>query len=373
MSLDSRVDYIDYLYTCNRCRSCAADKSPELRPMCPAYDHFGYFTYSGGGKAYVCQGILEGKVEPSPETVSVAMNCIVCGACASMCPPGFDTLSFIRDLRDYLVKNDQYINDTHKDLIKKARNGKIWEGDALPDDLPVFDGSQELLLFLGDRERAKGELIGAVRSILDAAGVSWGILKDEPASGAPLEDLGDLDGFKAQAEKTIALLNSLEPERMVVICPHDAAVIINDYFNVGDLEIDVITLPTLLSELIEESKLKLKDGDAMTVTYHDPCRLGRFLEEDEPPRQVLEAIQGVKLVEMIRNGEGAWCCGSGAWAGLITPELSEDTADKRIEEAQKTGAEYIITACSYCTDMLKKISKDKQTVIHLAELVAARL
>jgi len=88
---------------------------------------------------------------------------------------------------------------------------------------------------------------------------------------------------------------------------------------------------------------------------------------------VIESLPGVNLIEMDRHGEGAWCCGSGAWAGIITPELSEETAGKRIQEAQKTGAELIITACSYCTDMLKKSSGDEQKVMHLAELVAARL
>ena len=117
MPLDRDADYLSYLYTCNRCRSCAVDATPEMRPVCPSYAHFGYFAYSGGGKGYVAQGLLEGKTRPSAEAAEVAMNCLLCGACASMCPPGFDTLSFIRDLRDLLVRKGHTVNDKHRALL----------------------------------------------------------------------------------------------------------------------------------------------------------------------------------------------------------------------------------------------------------------
>ncbi|MCP4680816.1 MAG: (Fe-S)-binding protein, partial [Desulfobacterales bacterium] len=216
MTLNRDVDYIDYLYTCNRCRSCTVDNTFSIQPTCPSYNYFGFFTYSGGGKAYTCQGILEETIELSQETASVAMNCLLCGGCAKMCPPGFDTLSFIRDLRDLHVKNGHYINDAHKTLLEKARAGKIWGDTSSPDNLPIFNGSQEMLVFLGSRERARRELSGALKTILDTSGITWGILEDEPDSGASLEDLGDLTAFQEQAEKNIELFNSSGAERMVV-------------------------------------------------------------------------------------------------------------------------------------------------------------
>ena len=123
MTLERDADYSFYLYTCNRCRSCAVVPTLEMKPLCPAHAHFGYFTYSGGGKGYIAQGILEGKIKPSPEAAEVAMNCLLCGACAKMCPPGFDTMAFIRDLRDYIASRGVYINDEHKQMLSTVLDG----------------------------------------------------------------------------------------------------------------------------------------------------------------------------------------------------------------------------------------------------------
>ncbi len=373
MPLDREADYVFYLYTCNRCRSCAVDQSPDLRPLCPAYAHFGYFTYSGGGKGYVAQGLLEGKVKPSQEVAVPAMSCLLCGACAHMCPPGFDTMSFVRDLRDYLVCRGFYINDRHRELLDDARSGRLWGKAVAMDKLPVYTGEEEFLVFLGCREKSRGEVVAPVKRILDAAGVTWGVLEEEPCCGAPLEDLGDIAAFEELAAKNIELLNASGAERILALCPHCAATMANDYMNVDDLEAEIVTLPRLLDELLEENRIDFSTGEQMAVTYHDPCRLGRFLEEVDEPRRVLDAMGGVELVEMERSGESAWCCGSGAWAAEIVPELGKFTVKERLAEARSTGADCILTACSYCTGFLKKSSRGKQKVIHLAEFAAQKI
>jgi Fe-S oxidoreductase len=344
-----------------------------MRPLCPSYAYFGYFAYAAGGRGYICQGILEDAVQPSTEVAQVAMNCLLCGACASMCPPGFDTIAFIRDLRDYLASRAHFINDTHEELLEKARSGQIWSKTAIPGELPVFSGSDELVVFLGARERSQWEIIKPVQSILDAADIGWGLLEHEPCSGAPLADLGDMKAFHAIAEKNIELVNATGAERVLALCPHDASVMIRDYMSVGDLEPEVVTLPDLIDELIDEGQVELGGGDPLTATYQDPCRLGRYLEDYEAPRKILKAMNNVDLVEMELHSESSWCCGSGAWAELITPELSEETTRKRIMHARQTAADCIVTACSYCTARLKGSRENSQDVIHIAELVASRL
>lgn len=373
MPLDREADYVGYLYTCNRCRSCAVDPTPDMRPLCPAYARFGYFTYSGGGKGYVAQGILEGETKPSTVAAEVALNCLVCGACASMCPPGFDTLSFIRDLRDHLAGKGFFINDRHRDLLERARRGDVWGRPAKASRLPVFTGSEEILVFQGCRERAKGEISPAVKNILEAAGVTWGVLREEPCCGAPLNDLGDRASFEGLAEKNIELLNSTGAERILTLCPHCAAALTNDYFDVGDLEPEIVSFPRYLAEIMGEGRLKLSAGKPMKVTFHDPCRLGRFLEEEEESRNVIASGKGTRLVEMDRKGKSTWCCGSGAWAGEIVPELARFTSRERVSEARDTGAEVLVTACSYCTDTLKKAARGRPGVVHLAEFVGQRL
>jgi Fe-S oxidoreductase len=377
MRLSHDADYAAYLYTCNRCRGCMMDKSEDMRPVCPANYFSGFFAYSGGGKAYVCQGILEGMVQPSQETVTVAMNCLLCGACATMCPPGFETQTFIRDLRDYLVQSGQFINDAHKQLLEKARNGEVWENSQMPGDLPVYSGEEEFLVYLGCRERSQMEIIGAVGKILEAAGASWGVLADEGCCGAPLADLGDMTAFEKQAAVNIEMLNGSGAERIVVLCPHGAAAIINDYMMLEELEdileAEVMSLPQLIAELVEEERIDVSGGDAQTVTFHDPCKIGRFLEDPDSARTILEAMSPVELKEMERTREASWCCGSGAWAELTVPELAEQTVTERLAEAENTGADTLVTACSYCTTFLGKSGGGKMATTHLANLVAENL
>lgn len=372
MTLSTDADYIDYLYTCNRCRCCTTDNTDEMRPVCPAYSCYGFFAFSGGGKGYVSQGILEGKVRPSTEAIDVAMKCLLCGACASMCPPGFDTISFIRDLRSYLVNKGFYINDAHRSVLERARRGEPW-GKAKMSGLPVFTGSENILVFAGQRERAKCEIMDSLEKIFKKAGISWGVLENEPDSGAVLADLGDMDGFEKQALKAIDALNSSGAEHVLIIDPHDAAAVMHDYFNVGDVEAEGITLPAFLAGLAADGLISFSGGEPVKVTYHDPCKLARWLEEFDAPRELLSAMDGVELVEMPRRGISTYCSGEGLFADAIIPGLARFAAKERKEEAKATGTDIIVTASSYAVDSLNRISKGKPAAVHIADFTAQRM
>ena len=373
MPLSRDADYVSYLYTCNRCRSCVVDSSPERRPVCPSFEKFGFFAYSGGGKGYVAQGILEGRIPPGPEALEVAMNCLLCDACGSSCPPGFDTRSFIRDLRDHLVGRGLTLNAKHRELLALARGGSPWGEKVESGKFPPYTGAEELLVFAGCREGARGELRDSLERIFSAAGVSWGVLEAEPCCGAPLLDLGDRAAFERLARQNVELLNAAGAGRVLALCPHCAATLTHDTFAVGEFEFEVVSLPRVLAELLEAGRLALTPGKQLEVTFHDPCRLSRFLEEGEESRTLIDAMPGVKRVEMDRSGKSSWCCGSGAWAAEIVPDLSRFAAGERAAEARATGAGCIVTACSYCTDSLRRATRGKPRVTHLAEMVADRV
>jgi len=382
MPLSCDADYFSYLYTCNRCRSCAVGPTPEMKPVCPSYARFGFFTYSGGGKGYVAQGILEGMIKPSPAAAEIAMNCLLCCACASTCPPRFDTRAFIRDLRDHLAGKGFTLNRRHRALLEQARRGRLWQGQAKGGrttlsakecQAPAFTGDQEVLVFAGCREAARGELVSSLAAIFTAAGISWGVLENEPCCGAPLLDLGDREAFTQAAGRNIALLNGCGARRVLAICPHCTATLAGDYLDAGDLEPEILSLPRFLAEILGDGRLMLAPGKPLRATFHDPCRLSRYLEEEDEPRAVLQHLDGVEVVEMGRNRKNAWCCGSGAWAAEIVPALARFAARERLAEASSTGAEAVVTACSYCTDWLGKASRGKNRVVHLVDLVAERL
>jgi Fe-S oxidoreductase len=174
-------------------------------------------------------------------------------------------------------------------------------------------------------------------------------------------------------ERVLEAIDVSGAERILVLCPHCAASLGADYVEVGDLTAEPVSLPSFLAELVAEGRLEFGSGPDVTVTYHDPCRLARWLDEVDPARAVLGAMPGVELVEMERNGEWGWCCGAGGWASEIVPELASFTAGERIEEARRTGADQIVTGCSYCTRMLARKSGKKQPVRHVVEVAAGRL
>jgi len=377
--LSRDADYAFYLYTCNRCRGCTADRTPEMRPVCAAFAKFGFFSYSGGGKGYVSQGILEGKVKPSEETLQVAMNCLTCGACAHMCPPGFETISFIRDLRDHLVRRGLYLNAAHRQAIENViERGNPWgmvQGKSVPrHELPVVEEGMELALFMGCRERLKGGSLEGAIKILDAAGVSYGIIPNEPCCGAPLLDLGNKSAFEGLAEFNIERLNSLGAERLLALCPHCASTLAVEYLNCGDLTPEVVALPQLVHEFLEDGRIEFREEElSLTATYHDPCHLGRFMDEYDAPRDALGQIPGLEIVEMERTRESALCCGAGGWMESIVPGLAAFAGRERLREARATGAEALITACSYCTDFMRRMAGKNTRVLNFADLVAERL
>jgi Fe-S oxidoreductase len=171
--------------------------------------------------------------------------------------------------------------------------------------------------------------------------------------------------------------------------------------------IEVLHMVELVDRLLKEGKLKFTKSVNTKVTYHDPCYLGRQGEPQvawngkekkifgqavvydpprpryigakgiyEPPRNILKAIRGVELVEMERNREAAWCCGAGGGVREAFPEFSKDTALERIEEAETTGAEALVTACPWCVKNFMDAGKEqdkKLRIIDILELVEQAL
>jgi Fe-S oxidoreductase len=129
-------------------------------------------------------------------------------------------------------------------------------------------------------------------------------------------------------------------------------------------EVDVVHISQLLEELIESGELQLDRGE-VKVTYHDPCHLGRHLGEYEAPRRVIQ--RKAELVEMAKNREEARCCGSGGGVKSAYPELSQGMAERRVEDALKTGAELLVTCCPFCVLNLESVGKMR--VLDLTEFL----
>jgi len=221
----------------------------------------------------------------------------------------------------------------------------------------------------------------AICKILEKVGISFGVLgTEESCTGDPARRAGNEFLFQMQALMNIQVLDGYEIKKIVTGCPHCFNTIKNEYPALGG-NYEVIHHSELLQQLINEGKIKVKDGNPFKgkrITYHDSCYLGRANEIYEAPRAVLEILDGA-LVEMKRSRKNGLCCGAGGGQMFKDAEKGKKEINiERIEEALDSQATVVAAACPFCITMLSDGLKNKEKeedvkVYDLAELVAASM
>jgi glycolate oxidase len=216
--------------------------------------------------------------------------------------------------------------------------------------------------------------------ILDNAGVSYTALgKDENCCGYISYLVGTKD-FKEIADKNVDAFSKVQPKQILTTCAGCYKTIKELYPKYTSFKADVIHAVQYLDQLIQDGKVKFKDGSPMKVAYHDPCDLGRHLNIFEPPRELLKKIPGVNLIEFKNNRLLAKCCGGGGGLKAFDNALSGEIAYKRMLEALEVGAEVVVSACPSCKSnlqvaaaRLRKEKKGRIKVMDITELVAEAL
>lgn len=185
-------------------------------------------------------------------------------------------------------------------------------------------------------------------NIFNALGLKFGILgKIEKCCGSVLLRIGDHE-FERLAADNIKMFNSLNVKMLVTSCAGCFKTIKEDYVRVGKLNMEVLHTVELMSRLIDEKKLVLKNAVPVAATYHDPCHLGRHSNVYDAPRKVLEAIPGLEFREMDRIREFSRCCGAGGGLKAGFSDIQNLMAQKRVEDAQEKGAERLVSCCPFC-------------------------
>lgn len=247
------------------------------------------------------------------------------------------------------------------------------------------EGKQPEVLFwvgcAGSFDQRAQKITKAFVTILNKVGISYAILgKEEMCTGDPVRRAGNEFMFQMMAYQNIQVLNNYGIKKIVTACPHCFNTLKNEYPALGG-NYEVIHHTVFLQQLIDEGKIKLKDGGSYKgkkITYHDSCYLGRANNIYEAPRKVLEAFD-TELVEMKRCRSNGLCCGAGG-AQMFKEEEKGNTRiniDRTIE-AIATGASVIAAACPFCntmmTDGVKLAEKEESVkVLDIAELVAASM
>jgi Fe-S oxidoreductase len=185
--------------------------------------------------------------------------------------------------------------------------------------------------------------------------------------------LGHKPYFQELAFNATRIFNEKGVSKLVTVSPHCYDVFKNHYPNSSD-GIDPIHYTQLFDTLIQEDLLSTSQSFDQKITFHDPCFLGRWNQEYDTPRQVLQNIPGIALVEMDRHGPDALCCGGGGGRMWMETPIGERFSDSRVIEAQATGATTIATACPYCVacleDSIKAQGIQNLEVLDIAEIVA---
>ncbi|HEX6485533.1 MAG TPA: heterodisulfide reductase-related iron-sulfur binding cluster, partial [Nocardioidaceae bacterium] len=304
----------------------------------------------------------------------VLWSCVTCGACVNQCPVDIEHVDHILDMRRYQVLVEANfpaeLNGLFKGLENKGNpwnmspNARMEWTQGLPFDVKVVGEDVESLdevdwLFwvgcAGAYEDRAKKTTRAVAELLDMAGVSFAVLGNgETCTGDSARRSGNEFLFQSLATQNAETLKETKAKKVVSTCAHCFNTLKNEYAQFG-VELEVVHHTQLLNRLVREGKLTpvpTNGAPKRTLTYHDPCYIGRHNQVYEPPRELLNVIPDAELKEMPRNSERSFCCGAGGARMWMEETIGERINVNRTTEAVETGADQIAVGCPFCRVML---------------------
>ncbi|MFO8011009.1 MAG: (Fe-S)-binding protein [Dehalococcoidia bacterium] len=389
-------------YSCTECGRCsdacpATSTGKELNPRLVIHDIKVNLLKNGpsmiGGRDKRQSSIpLIGDNGEGSVSEEVLWACTTCGACMEVCPVFIEHVPRVIDMRRYLVETHARFPEELLTLFDNMEQRSNPWGIAPTERIkwtadlevrPFEAGQTEYLLYVGCAgaldSRAR-RVTAATARILDAAGVSWGILgKEELCCGDSVRRLGNEFVFDQMARSNMELLNEKGVRKIITQCPHCFSTLKNDYRQYG-FDPEVIHHTEFIKGLIDSGKLKLKKSrnGLGNIVFHDSCYLGRYNEIYQPPREAIAAA-GHHLTEMPQNMENSFCCGGGG--GRMWMEESPGLKNinvARTEEALREVPQTICVCCPYCLTMFEDGLKDKGVaenvnVLDVSEIVEQSL
>jgi Fe-S oxidoreductase len=416
-------DYENDMLRCSRCSECkwiplAKIKSWRFAQACPSIGRYNFHAYSGGGRLVMGLSMLKNRIDYTDDYLDILYRCQMCGACDVSCKSNKDMEPFaINQELKFKAVEDGQLNPAHMMVIeglknednmmlkKKADRGNWAKGLDLKN---ITQEKADVYYHAGCRYSFDEDLWPVARTavnLLKKAGLDIGIGgNDEICCGGRAYEVGYRGELVKYAESNMDMLQAAGTKTVVTSCSdcyHAFKVLFPK--TVKQPSFEVVHITEYIQRLINDGRLNLTKKVPMTVTYHDPCHLGRMGEpfipwkgeekivfnqmyiHDPPkpwrkgthgvyeaPRDVLQGIPGLELIEMERIREYAWCCGAGGGVIDAYPDFAIWTALERIEEAKTTGAEAMVTACPWCKrnfeDAIRE-SGDRLKIYDIVELI----
>jgi Fe-S oxidoreductase len=416
-------DYTHDMQRCTRCSYCKwipyrYMKSVDFMEGCPSLARYNWHAYSASGKFNMAYSLLKERIEIDDTFLDVLYHCHMDGSCDISCKvqQDLEPLQLMQELRIKCVEDGKLL-PIHMLVIEGLRKEDNMMMALKADRARWADGldvknlaeeSAEVLYHAGCRYSYDEELQPIARAgltLLKDVGLDIGIMVgEESCCGGRAYELGYAGELTKYAEHQIETWRTAGVKTVVTPCADCYAAFKVLYDKIGmKPDIEIFHITQYLDRLIKEGKIQFTRAVPMTVTYHDPCHLGRLGEpwihwqgkeakamgpmiiHDPPkkfrrgadgvyetPRNILKSIPGLKLVEMYRIKEYSWCCGAGGGVIDSDPDFAIWTGMERLREAQAVGAEAIVSACGWCKrnflDAAAESGKDIQ-VYDIIELV----
>jgi len=316
--------------------------------------------------------------------------CTTCRACVSECPVLIDHVDAIVDMRRHLVGEGK-LDRGKRDLLTNLNNVSNPYGLSQGDRLKWADGLDvktvkeqpefDVLYWVGcsgSYDPRNQNVSRAMVKILRAAGVRFAVLGNEEKCNCEVaRRLGEEGRFQQAAIELMDIFKKYNVKLVLTQCPHCFNTFKNEYPEFG-ADFQVVHHSQFITQLIATGKLKLRQGSERTITFHDPCYLGRYNGVYESPREILSSLGRIELKEMARSHENSFCCGAGGANFWYKVEQKKKVGVIRFEEAQQANANVLATACPFCTSMLEDASvtlgaKSAIAVNDIAELVAEQI
>jgi heterodisulfide reductase subunit D len=321
------------------------------------------------------------------------VHCTQCGACELRCPNTLFTGDFyrfrtrtvdlVKAVRALAVEQGVHQPGWRRwnELTDQARNEPVLNGTPVSQqhvadwaeglDLPV--GGETVLFCDCEAAFYRTSVPRAVAQILKAAGVEFGLMREQWCCGGPAAEMGYVDQARRFAEHNVADWRAVGAKRILVLDPHDYISFTEDYprFFGTEYDFEIVLVVELVAELIRDGRLELTQPVERTATYHDACRLNKRKGIHKEPREILRAIPGLTFKDVDHVTQWSYCSGAGAGLAIERPDLTAEISRRRVERAKALEIDTLVSACVWSERPLtEQGEKQDVEVVDLMELVA---
>ncbi len=351
--------YEDQILKCSECGFCQA--------QCPVFEFTLRPAYSTRGKLMVLKEVLRGDLELSHELADLYFTCTTCQACTFKCPSGVEGHEIVMAARRRISEAGILPESLKGVFTSISRSGNVFSAkpeeraDIYPAEIrkkiPPRSAMEEAsaLLFMGCLPSyVDMKIVPSLLQVMEGSGACYtSLAEQEVCCGFPLYLTGS-EHFEAHRARMTRKILSSEIREIITPCAGCYKAFATLYPGLKERGIQVNHSIQSMLQMIRQKKIVLKGRFTKSVTYHDPCDLGRGFGLYEEPREILRRVPGLNYVEMARNRADARCCGGGGALQAYKPDLASDMAARRVRDALEVGAEVIVSGCPACKDNLRK-------------------